>query len=85
MLVDRIKPFGEEVHLPTPSKEAGGRSIKAFSIDVADFKRLLQSEGFGSILLNGCGSETFVTVEVIGNELVEEFYYIGDRQPTVEH
>jgi hypothetical protein len=72
-LGDIIKLSGQEVLVPKPTPDANRTFTGVYLIKLKCFRQLVQRDRFGTIFWNEHRGETFVTIEVIDEELIADF------------
>lgn len=83
-LYDIVGPSGQVVLVPGPSPHS--RTVtETYFIDVDDFEKLIQRDGFGDIFWNDLGEQGFVSMVVEDDGLVADFIRVGKLPNTEEN
>jgi hypothetical protein len=73
-LGDIIKPSGREVFIRLPAPDANRIFEGVYSIKLECFRELIQRDGFGGTFWNETGGEAFVSIEVMDEQLIADFF-----------
>jgi hypothetical protein len=73
-LGDIIKPFGREVFIPSPAPDANRIFEGVYSVKLEYFRELIQRDGFGRTYWNETRGKAFVSIEVMDEKLIVDFF-----------
>ena len=76
---DIIKPSGREVFIRSPAPDANRIFEGVYSIKLECFMELIQRDGFGGTFWNKTGGKAFVSIEVMDEQLIADFFQVCEQ------